>query len=95
MKRADEGTAFNRKRVRWACHLRYAEGSNKSDLPGIELAWVTMVDRLPSGNTRIVNCHAGPDNPQILEVTPEKEVVWTFKDFDHFGNALPVAQVIE
>ncbi len=63
------------------------------DLEGITLAWVTQVERLPNGNTRFVNCHAGPDNPQIVEVTPEKQVVWTFKDFTTFGNSLPVAVV--
>lgn len=63
------------------------------DLPGITLAWVTQVERLPSGNTRLVNCHAGPDNPQIIEVTPAKQVVWTFTDFTTFGNSLPVAVV--
>jgi hypothetical protein len=68
---------------------------NKNDLPGVTLAWVTMVERLPNGNTFIVNCHAGPENPQVIEVTPEKKVVWSFKDFDHFGNALPVARVLE
>jgi outer membrane protein assembly factor BamB len=67
----------------------------KSDLPGITLAWVTMVSRLSNGNTLIVNCHAGADNPQIIEVTPDKKVVWTFKDFDRFGNALPAAQVLD
>ncbi len=65
------------------------------DLPGIDLAWITMVDRLPNGNTWIVNCHAGPDNPQILEVTPQKKVVWSFKDFERFGNSLPVALPLE
>lgn len=49
--------------------------------------------RLDGGNTRFVNCHAGPDNPQIIEVTPAKEVVWTFKDFTTFGNSMPVAVV--
>jgi outer membrane protein assembly factor BamB len=63
----------------------------ENDLPGIKLAWITMVARLPSGNTWIVNCHAGPENPQILEVTPAKQVVWSFKDFERFGNSLPVA----
>ncbi len=67
---------------------------NESDLEGVKLAWVTMVDRLPNGNTWIVNCHAGPNNPQILEVTPDKKVVWSFKDFKRFGNALPVAIAI-
>ena len=63
----------------------------ESELDGVKLAWVTMVDRLPNGNTWIVNCHAGPSNPQILEVSPEKKIVWSFKDFERFGNALPVA----
>jgi hypothetical protein len=65
------------------------------DLPGIVLAWVTQVRRQPNGNTLLVNCHAGPDNPQIIEVTPDKEVVWTFKDFKTFGNSLPVAVVLD
>jgi outer membrane protein assembly factor BamB len=67
---------------------------NEHDLPGITLAWVTMVERLDNGNTLVVNCHAGPTNPQIIEVTPDKRVVWSFKDFDHFGNALPVALLL-
>ena len=65
------------------------------DLPGITLAWVTMVERLPNGNTVIVNCHGGPDNPQMIEVTPDKKVVWTFKDFNRFGNALAVGRVLD
>ena len=63
------------------------------DLPGITLAWVTQVRRLPNGNTLLVNCHAGPDQPQIIEVTPTKDVAWTFRDFTTFGNSLPVAIV--
>lgn len=63
----------------------------ENELPGIRLAWVTLVERLPNGNTWIVNCHAGPDNPQIVEVTPKKEVVWSMRDFDRFGNSLPIA----
>ena len=68
---------------------------NEKDLPGITLAWVTMVERLPSGNTLIVNCHAGPDNPQIVEVSPDKQVVWTFHDFERFGNSMPVGRVLD
>jgi hypothetical protein len=65
------------------------------ELPGIRLAWVTTVHRLPNGNTIIGNCHAGPVNPQLIEVTPDKKVVWTFKDFTTFGNALAVAQILD
>ena len=67
---------------------------DQHDLPGITLAWVTQVRRLANGNTLLVNCHAGPENPQLVEVTPEKQVVWTFKDFEFFGNSLPVAVVL-
>jgi hypothetical protein len=68
---------------------------DQHDLPGITLAWVTQVSRRSNGNTLLVNCHAGPDNPQIVEVTPAKQVVWTFKDFGTFGDSLPVAVVLE
>ena len=64
------------------------------DLPGITLAWVTQVSRKADGNTVIVNCHAGPENPQIIEVTSGKQVVWTFRDFTTFGNSMPVAVVL-
>jgi len=66
----------------------------QNDLAGITLAWVTRVERLPNGNTLIGNCHAGPENPQFIEVTPEKKVVWTFKDFKNFGNSTPVQAVL-
>ena len=66
----------------------------QNDLPGITLAWVTRVERLANGNTIIGNCHAGPANPQLIEVTPEKKVVWTWKDFTNFGNSTPVAAVL-
>jgi len=68
---------------------------DQHDLPGITLAWVTQVRRIPGGTTLLVNCHAGPDNPQIIEVTPEKQVVWTFRDFTTFGNSMPVAIVLD
>jgi hypothetical protein len=65
------------------------------DLAGITLAWVTRVQRLPNGNTVLGNCHAGADNPQCIEITPEKKVVWTFRDFQHFGNSTTVAEVLD
>jgi outer membrane protein assembly factor BamB len=67
----------------------------EKELSGINLAWVTMVVRLPNGNTLIVNCHGGENNPQLIEIDPDKKVVWTFKDFRRFGNSLPVAQIVE
>jgi hypothetical protein len=65
------------------------------DLPGIRLAWVCGVKRLENGNTRFVNCHAGPDNPQLIEVDARKNVVWSMTDFVNFGNSTPVAMVLE
>jgi hypothetical protein len=67
----------------------------QNDLPGITLAWVTRIERLPNGNTLIGNCHAGPENPQFIEVTPAKKVVWTFKDFKNFGDSMPVQAALE
>ena len=64
------------------------------ELPGIRLAWVTTLELLPNGNLIVGNCHAGPDNPQLFEVTREKKVVWTFKDFKNFGNDVAAAQVL-
>ena len=66
----------------------------QNDLPGITLAWVTCVERLANGNTMIGNCHAGPANPQFIEVTNDKKVVWSFKDFKNFGNSMPVQKLL-
>ncbi len=67
----------------------------QKELPGITLAWVTTLHALPNGNLVIGNCHAGPENPQLIEVTRDKKVVWTFKDFTTFGNGLAAAQVLD
>ncbi|MDR3635568.1 MAG: PQQ-binding-like beta-propeller repeat protein [Isosphaeraceae bacterium] len=64
------------------------------ELPGIRLAWVTMLEVLPSGNVIVGNCHAGPANPQLFEVTREKKVVWSFKDHKTFGDSLAATQVL-
>ena len=64
------------------------------DLPGITLAWITTIDPLPNGNVIFGNSHAGPDNPQLIEVTRDKKVVWTFKNWDAFGNLLVAAKVM-
>ncbi len=67
----------------------------QNELPGIQLAWVTTLHWLPNGNLIVGNCHAGPENPQLIEVTRDKKVVWTFKDFKTFGNGLAAAQVLD
>jgi hypothetical protein len=53
------------------------------DLPDIRLAFMTGLQRLPNGNTVMTNWlgHGRLGTaPHIIEVTPEKQVVWTFAD---------------
>ena len=37
------------------------------------------VQRLPSGNTMITSYHIGQGGVRLLEITPEKKLVWTWK----------------
>lgn len=76
-----------KKKIVWSIH--------QHDLKGITLAWVTTLQELPNGNIVIGNCHAGPKNPQIIEVNREKEVVWSFHDFERFGNATTNTQILK
>lgn len=70
------------KEIVWQIH--------QNDLPGITLAWVTTLEVLPNGHLVIGNCHAGPDNPLLVEIDPKtKKVVWRFDRFDLFGNSAP------
>lgn len=65
----------------WALH--------QNDLPGITLAWITTVAVLPGGNIVFGNCHAGPGQPQIIEIAPRSaRPLWTFHDFPRLGNDL-------
>ena len=54
-----------------------------ADLPGIHLRFMTGLQRLPNGNTVMSNWlghgHFGTA-PHLIEVTPEKKIVWTFSD---------------
>lgn len=55
------------------------------DLPGISLKFMTGLHRLPNGNTLLSNWQGHNQfrsGPQLIEVTPEKKVVWTFADHD-------------
>lgn len=66
------------------------------DLPGITLAWVTTLEVLPNGHYLIGNCHAGPGNPLLIELEPkEKDVVWTFDQYDVFGNSVSNSQLLD
>jgi len=61
----------------------------QNDLPNITLAWVTTIEVLPNGNYLFGNCHAGPKQPLVIELDPKtKKVVWTFDQFEAFGNSV-------
>lgn len=53
------------------------------DLPGISLKFMSGLQRLPNGNTVMSNWlgHGQLGKaPHVIEVTPDKKVVWTFAD---------------
>jgi len=60
---------------------------NKNDLPGFPLHVVQEVNRLANGNTVICNWSGFLKKPewrnviQIIEVTPEKKVVWALREW--------------
>ncbi len=59
----------------------------QKELPNITLAWVTTLEVLKNGNYLIGNCHAGKGQPLVIELEPKtKKVVWTFDQFEAFGN---------
>src|SRR6266851_906750 len=66
---------------------------NKDDLPGYPLYTVQEVERLANGNTLINNWSGGlkktdwPVVVQLIEVTPDKKVVWALRDWDTLGPA--------
>ena len=62
---------------------------------GIMILMVTALNELPNGHILFGNCHAGPDNPQLIEVRRDKTVVWTFKDFKTFGNGLAATMIAD
>lgn len=66
---------------------------NKDDLPGIPLYTVQEVTRLANGNT-LINNWAGslpleqwPTVVQLIEVTPDKKVVWALREWQTLGPA--------
>ncbi len=69
---------------------------NQKDLPEITLAWVTTLEVLPNGHYVIGNCHAGKGQPLAVEIDPAtKKVVWTFDQFDRFGNSVPNSLLLD
>jgi hypothetical protein len=66
---------------------------DRTDLPGITLYTVQELDRLANGNTVICNwpgelpLSEWPKAVQVIEVTPNKQVVWFLRDFEDLGPA--------
>jgi hypothetical protein len=54
-----------------------------------------VLQEQPNGNVIVGNCHAGEKNPQIFEITREKNVVWEFNEWELVGNGLACWEVIE
>jgi hypothetical protein len=68
-------------------------GLEKDDLPGIPLHTVQEVTRLANGNT-LINNWAGsrpkaewPAVVQLIELTPDKKIVWALRDWETLGPA--------
>ncbi|MEI6605445.1 MAG: hypothetical protein WCP35_09055 [Verrucomicrobiota bacterium] len=64
-----------------------------AELPGIQLYFMTGLQRLPNGNT-VVSNWLGHNNfgkaPHLIELTPDKKVVWTFADHAAFKTVSSV-----
>lgn len=68
----------------------------QKELSNITLAWVTTIEVLKNGNYLIGNCHAGKGQPLLIELEPKtKKVVWTFDQFETFGNDVSNSKVLE
>lgn len=67
----------------------------RDELPGVHLCWVTSIQALPNGNVIFGNTHAGPTQPQLVEVNRDKKIVWEMKNFEVFGNDCCAAQAID
>ncbi len=69
----------------------------KDELPGISLKFMTGLHRLPNGNTVMTNWVGHGEfgkAPAIIEVTPDKKVVWTFQD-DNTMRTVSSVQILD
>ena len=57
-----------------------------------DLLFYEKLPRLFPDSPAMRNLFAG--NPQLVEVTRDKKVVWTFRDFKTFGNGLAATQLL-
>lgn len=67
----------------------------ENDLPGRPLRYVSGLQRLPNGNTVVVNWQSGgPRLPQIMEITRDKKIVWEYTNYIQL-MALSTVQVVD
>ena len=70
---------------------------SENDLTGNPIRFAIGVQRLPNGNTVFCNWlghgHIG-ENPHLYEVTPDKQLVWSFADHAHF-KAVSQVQILD
>jgi hypothetical protein len=63
------------------------------DLPGASLKFLAGFQRLPNGNTVVANWLGHGQfgkAPHLIEVTPDKRMVWTFADHQHMRTIASV-----
>ena len=68
---------------------------SKADIP--DQYWYgnsQSVTRLANGNTIICSRGGDKHGPQLVEITPDKKIVWVLEDWQHFGPATAV-QVLD
>ena len=68
-----------------------------NELPGIRLKFMAGLQRLPNGNTIMANWLGHQQfgsAPHLIEVTPDKHVVWTFADH-HTMRTISSMQVLD
>lgn len=58
---------------------------SNDDLSGKPINDACGAQRLPNGNTVITSHHAGANQIKLLEVTRDKQIVWTYTDDKKFG----------
>jgi len=65
-------------------------------IPGtdVTLGWMTCLEELANGNFAIGNCHAGEGQPQIVEISRDKKIVWQFDEWELVGNGLACWHVL-
>jgi hypothetical protein len=72
----------------------------EKDVPHIKLYTIQEVSRLANGNTVICNWCAGalkskdwPESVQVLEVTPDKKVVWALQERNEPADLGPASSL--